>query len=101
MILAGVLKSPGLILTEAEAHQLAEATANVSRHYNVQATQKTLDWINFCTCVTLIYGTRVMAASKRKKEEAEANPKPGKVIFGSFPGGPPVAEAPPFAGDAG
>jgi hypothetical protein len=72
MLLAGMLKAPGLMLTETEARQMAEATANVSRHYNVQATQKTLDWTNLATVLVLTYGTRIMAASKRKKDEAVA-----------------------------
>lgn len=91
MILAGVFKAPGLILEENEARQLAQATADVSRHYNVQATQKTLDWINFVTAATLIYGTRIMAASKRKKAAAEtAAPASDGVVY-QFPGAPPGA----------
>jgi len=77
MLLAGVLKAPGLILTEIEAHNMAEATANVSRHYNIQATQKTLDWINLCTTLTLVYGTRIMASKKRKADDAE---NPNNVV---------------------
>lgn len=73
MLLAGMTKSPALMLTETEARALAEATVNVSRHYpQFQAAQKTIDWVNLGTILVLTYGTRMVAASKRKKEERAA-----------------------------
>jgi len=73
MLLAGMTKSPALMLTETEARALAEATVNVSRHYpQFQAAQKTIDWVNLGTILVLTYGTRMVAANKRKKEERAA-----------------------------
>lgn len=70
MLLAGILKAPSMVLTDQEARALAEATINVSRHYpQFQAAQKTIDWINLGTIVVLTYGTRIMAASKRNRDE--------------------------------
>ena len=65
MMMAGMFKAPGLLLTQEEAHGLAEATLNVQRHYpQFQAAQKTIDWVNLCTALVMIYGTRIMAAKK-------------------------------------
>lgn len=73
MLLAGIMKAPGMVLTEMEAHALAEAAINVQRHYpQFQAAQKTIDWVNLGTIVVLTYGTRIAAASKRKRDERAA-----------------------------
>ena len=69
-ILAAVSKSPEMALDQSEAHQLAEAIANVSRHYDVAATQKTMDWTNLLMCMGLIYGTRIMAIRNNRARQA-------------------------------
>lgn len=101
MMMAGVFKSPALLLTEDEAKALSSAALDVQRHYpSFQAAQKTIDWINLCTAMTMIYGTRIMAAGKAKRDaRAKTLDENGKVIYGGFPGGPPSREAPPFVNE--
>lgn len=69
MLLAKAAKIPELQLDEDEAKKLADATANVARHYNISVSQKTLDWSNFVTAISSIYGTRLFVIGKRKREE--------------------------------
>lgn len=100
MLLAGIFKSPGIMLTEKEAHDLADATLNVSRHYpQFQAAQKTIDWANFCTVAVIIYGTRIMAASAAKRAAKTQTGESAQVIYPGFPGGPGPKAAPAYAGD--
>lgn len=70
-MLAAVTKTPEFAIEESEAKQLATAAANVARHYDMGATQKTLDWSNLIQCLALIYGSRIYAVRVRKKQEKE------------------------------
>jgi hypothetical protein len=75
--------TPELQMSEDEAKAFARATQNVMRHYDVQTTQKTLDWISFAGITAGIYGTRALAISERVKEERRTGargPKDGKVL---------------------
>jgi hypothetical protein len=75
-ILASVTKTPEFALEMAEANSLATAIANVARHYDVGATQKTLDWTNLVSTMTVIYGTRIFAARNRLgRERAQSSPE--------------------------
>lgn len=55
-----------LNLNEDEGKQYANAVQNVMRHYSVQATQKTIDWIALIGTLGLIYGPRAVAILNRQ-----------------------------------
>lgn len=61
---------PELSMDMAEGDQFMKSAQNVLRHYSVETTQKTLDWIAFGGTVMMIYGTRWGAYMIRKKTEA-------------------------------
>lgn len=65
-LLAAIAKTPELILDKDEAKQLAEGIANVSRHYDLETTQKGMDWGNLIMVVGMIYGTRIFAIRAKK-----------------------------------
>lgn len=97
LIMATMMKAPNLALDQKEARALAEATVNVTRHYNVQATQKTIDWVNFATTAFMIYGTRAIAyGAERKKQKAAdqsvTGPQPAAGIFTGGPQQPGVMQ---------
>lgn len=69
MLLAKAAKIPELQLDEDEAKKLADATANVARHYNISVSQKTLDWSNFVTALSTIYGTRIFVIAKTRQDK--------------------------------
>lgn len=69
---AAALNAPELMLDEKEAKQIATATAEVARHYNVSVDPKTLAWMQFGWAVSCVYGPRVVAIVMRKKSEKEA-----------------------------
>lgn len=73
-MLAAFTKSAELFVDMEEAQKLAEATVNVSRHYNVAVAAKTVDWVNFATVAGMIYGTRLVAINNRRKMERRNNP---------------------------
>jgi len=99
------LKTPELAITEQEGKDFTKAAQNVLRHYSVQTTQKTLDWVAFLGVAAGMYGTRAFAISARHAQERAAGAEPfGQVL--KFPdrsrkapapapgGAAPAAEAP-------
>lgn len=71
-LLASLTKSQEFFLDAEEAKTLAQASANVSRHYGVAMAAKTVDWINLGMVVSMIYGTRLAAIRMRKRGERPA-----------------------------
>ncbi len=65
-MLAMMTKVPELMMSEMEAKTLATSIANVSRHYDVGATQKTMDWANLAFVGASIYGTRFLAVRQNR-----------------------------------
>ena len=103
-----MLSSPEWQMTEQEASEYAKALAAVSRHYDMGASAKTLDWINLGTTMASIYGVRVMAISARRKDAKQrggnnapplrdtaqspapmASPENGVIDMTAFTGGGP------------
>ncbi len=77
-LLAQVTETPEIAITEDEGKAFTKASQNVMRHYSVQTTQKTLDWIALFGVTASIYGPRIAAIGIRKRSERE--PKTAKVI---------------------
>lgn len=71
--LAVLLKNPKLNLTEDEAKQLAKASANVARHYDVPVTAKVMDWTTLIVVCASIYPQRF------KKDKAKDKTSEGKT----------------------
>lgn len=69
--LSVLLKAPEFELTEEEAHKIAEAGTRVSRHYNMTATAKSVDFANLAIVLGTAYGSRVMAMKMRKDMERD------------------------------
>lgn len=71
---ATVLSEPMLIIEQDEAAALAKAIGQVSRHYDLHASSKVVDWTNLVMCLGSIYGTRFIAmraaASREKQPDA-------------------------------
>lgn len=73
-ILAERTGVPELQMSDDEGKQFMLAAQNVMRHYSVETTQKTLDWIALFGTAGGIYGTRFAAYQMRKNaEKAEKN----------------------------
>jgi hypothetical protein len=68
-LLAAGLSAPELMMTEDEGKIIGNAAAAVARHYDLQASQKAIDWGNLCVALSAFYGPRVMAISVRRKQE--------------------------------
>ena len=66
---AAGLKYPELLLDQAEAKSLAEAIANVERHYSFGLSEKSADWGNLMLALGTVYGTRAMAIKWRLDQE--------------------------------
>lgn len=69
--LSGALNVPELAMDMEEGDRFFKAAQNVMRHYSVDTTQKTVDWIAFAGVVATIYGSRFGAFMVRKRMEAE------------------------------
>lgn len=69
-MLAMQTDTPEFMLSDEEGRDFTKAAQNVMRHYSVQSTQKTLDWIAFGGITVGIYGPRFVAVRLRKAQEA-------------------------------
>lgn len=67
--LAMKIDAPELIISDEEGKQFMKAAQNVMRHYSVEATQVTLDWIAFMGCAAGIYAPRIAAVGMRRREQ--------------------------------
>jgi len=70
-MLAMMVRIPEMRIDESEAAKLSKGIANVARHYDVTATQKTIDWSNLVMVLAMIYGTRMMAIGARRKADRQ------------------------------
>lgn len=68
-MLAGIAKTPELAIDKQESDALADASAKVAELYDVSADPKTVAWCNLAMTVGMIYGTRFVAISARRKLE--------------------------------
>lgn len=95
--LAMMTKTPELQVSEQEGRDFMKAAQNVMRHYSVQSTQKTLDWLAFGGIAAGLYGTRAFAVSMRRNmETAGKREERGQVL--QFPDrGRKAAEPEPAA----
>lgn len=80
-MLAMQTKTPELAITEDEGKALMRAAQNVMRHYSVQTTQKTLDWVAFLGAAGGMYGTRLFAISVRRSAERAAKAAEGGNVY--------------------
>lgn len=105
VMLAEMTKTPELALSMEEGDAFMTSAQNVMRHYSVETTQKTLDWIAFGgVAVGQIYGPRLVALAMRKREESKAE-RSGKVIRPAAfnraaPDANPILQPDAFAGPA-
>jgi hypothetical protein len=93
MMLAGLTRTPEIMLEEKEAHLLAEAMGKVSRHYDVTVGAKAMDWANLMMCAGMVYGPRLVAARQRSRGGARVSAPPAQ------PASPSPAPAAPPASD--
>lgn len=70
-ILSAALHTPELALEKTESQALAEATANVARHYPTSISAKTIDWAALATCLAFTYGPRAVMIRQRLDAERE------------------------------
>lgn len=67
-MLAAMMGAPELLLDAKEANAVAVALNNVARHYDLSATQKTLDWINLAMILGGTYGMRAVMIYNRQRK---------------------------------
>ena len=77
-MLAGLTQTEAMKIDQEESHQLAVGISNVARHYDVGATEKTLDWCNLFMALGVVYGPRLMLMriNRKPKPKPEQQPVP-------------------------
>lgn len=83
-VLAQVTKTPEFALTEQESEKLGTACMNVLRHYNINTSQKAIDWGNLLITGGLIYGSKVHQASERKKRAVKEKKESAQAVNAGF-----------------
>lgn len=96
VLLAERTSTPELVIAPDEAKQFMGAAQNVMRHYSVETTQKTLDWIAFMGVTAGMYMPRMVAVSVRRKAGAPA-PRPRPTGAQGAPAPAPAAQPGPVA----
>lgn len=76
VMLAQATKTPEIAITMDEGTNMLKAAQNVMRHYNVQSTQKTLDWISLVGVCSYVYVPRMIAIAANKKARTLEQPRP-------------------------
>lgn len=76
---ATALKTEELAIDMSEGDAFMKAAQNVMRHYSIESSQKTIDWLAFGGTCAMIYGTRFGAYMLRKREEKIAQRPPATV----------------------
>lgn len=77
-------------MSEPEANGIAKASANVLRHYNIEATQKAIDYAALAAILSQSYGIRLAATVMRNRAAASARPRPVPAAGPVIQPGPPV-----------
>lgn len=72
---------PEIVIDQSEADSIAKAANNVARHYNVETTQKTLDWVSLFGALGMVYGTRFGAFMLRKRQEKMEQQRPAATVY--------------------
>ena len=90
-------RAPEFELGEDEAKYFLRSAQNVLRHYSVETTQKTIDIVTLCGVSMQVFGTRVVAYSVRRRQEAGGRRGPAEVV--NFPGSAGAAHTPYVAPD--
>lgn len=78
-LLAQSMAAPELAISEDDGKQFMTSAQNVMRHYSVQSTQKTLDWLAFAGTASGIYIPRLVAVNIRRKRGPVQEVKPGQA----------------------
>lgn len=73
-LLAERTDTPEIAITEDEGKQFMAAVQNVMRHYSVETTQKSLDWIALMGTASGMYVPRIAAAGVRRKMAKRGRP---------------------------
>lgn len=94
-LLAAGLHAPELELSEAEAETVAKSIVAVSRHYDLQQTQKATDWGNLVVSLGVVYGGRIIRISARTSAAKKASRGATAPNTGFTPTAPNVAPQQP------
>jgi hypothetical protein len=91
-MLALILKSPAMAITDDEAKRLALALKNLAQFYSITPNPQVMAWIQLLTVAASIYGPKLMilAAQQRAAKAAASNPVKAA-------GGTPVPSPAPMA----
>ena len=96
VVIANASKTPEIALSMDEGKHIMGSAQNVLRHYGVQGTQKTTDWIAFVGAISIVYVPRMIAIAANKKARDAIGPaphlqpqmQPAHVVADAPPGSP-------------
>lgn len=63
-----------------EAGAWLKSAQNVMRHYSVETTQKTIDWLAFCGVTAQVFGTRAVAIAVKNRNARPNNVRPLRAV---------------------
>jgi hypothetical protein len=87
-LLAAGLGAPELLMSEDDGKIIGSAAAAVARHYDLQASQKAIDWGNLVVALGAFYGPRIIAIRARRKQERSTKTNRAPVVEAQMAGAP-------------
>lgn len=104
VMLADRTDTPEIAISEEEGKAFMDAAQNVMRHYSVETTQKTLDWLALIGTGSAMYMPRIAAIGMRKR--ASKGPRQPRQTGAANPAAQPgpatvVPIMPDMQGNAG
>jgi hypothetical protein len=98
--MGNLLSAPELHIDEAEAAEIGEALKELSKHYPIGMSEKTIAWVNFSFAVGGVFGPKIQAIYKRPKpKRPQLEPTPIRTAAVEVPAPTiPVAAPHPMEG---
>lgn len=72
--LGNVLESPELHISESEAAEVSDALKELSKHYPIGMSEKSIAWVNFSFAIGGVFGPKVVAIYKRPRPRMVPTP---------------------------
>jgi hypothetical protein len=67
--MGNILSAPELHIDEAEAAEIADALKELSKHYPIGMSEKTIAWVNFSFATAGVFGPKIKAIYERPKPQ--------------------------------
>lgn len=95
--MGNILSAPELHIDESEAAEIGDAIKELSKHYPIGMSEKTIAWVNFSFATAGVFGPKIKAIYERPQPQ-RVRIEPTPIRPAAEPPAPPVAAPHPMEG---